>query len=692
MVIVNGHAVVGGAESWLLQLLDATDRLEPSAVVFQRGLLVAELRRRGIDTSVHEVGRQPWHLALPMLRLAASLRRQLPDVVLANGFKAATVAVPAARLAGIPVVWARHDHMYEVTAGPLARLADGVVGAVEEVVEAMRRRDAVVVPPPRPEVPPCGREEARRYWRALGVPLDQGPVVAMVGRLVPYKGVDDAVRAVAAMDDDTWRLAVVGEDDPASPGERDRLEALARALGVGERVVFTGSVADAGHWLAGFDALAVLTRPAGFRTPPREGFGTSAFEAMLAGVPVVALDGGAVARRLAGEAGIVVPTTSPGTVADALRRLEDPAVRDRMGRAGQRLMAGHPDVKTCAGLLVGELAAAARRPGAGLHTGPAVSVITTVKDEAEAVERLLDAVVPQLLEHDELVLVDGGSSDETVERAVHRSALDPRVRVVEAPGAGISAGRNVAVTQAVNEHLVSTDAGCHPHAGWVEALRLGLGDQSSPALVTGLYHVAARGHLEEAFALACYPAVEEARRLGPWGRAYGALLGRVYDPTLPTGRSMGFTREAWRMAGGFPEDLGTAEDVRFGRALVEAGGRAVLASDAVVTWYQRPGLRSTARMYHSYGFGDGRSGDPLLVGRNLVRASAYGLGAVLASRGPWAARALVAAAGAVYLSLPLARARHRAAKPATWALLPVALAVKDLAKASGCLRALASRS
>lgn len=681
VLVVNGHSVLGGAESWLLQLLDATTRVSPRAVVFEDGPLLTELRSRGIDAQVHHVGRHRRSLPAAVAWLSGTLRQSpVVDVVLANGVKAALVAVPAARLAGVPVVWAKHDHMYDSLARPLGHLADGLVGAVEELVEPCRRSNAVVVPPPKLASPPAGREDARRFWGLTDV---TDPVLGMVGRLVPYKGVDDAIRALATVDD--WRLVVVGDEDPAAAGEQARLEALASSLGVADRVSFPGAVPGASHWLAGFDAVAVLTKCAGARMPTKEGFGTSAFEAMVAGVPVIAVEGGAVVRRLAGRAGIAVPPGSPSAVAEALAALASPALRREMGTAAQKAVTSHPGAEAAAAMLWSYVAAVAHRPGAGLADGPPVSVITTVKNEEAGIDRLLSLLTPQLGDGDEIVVVDGGSSDETIARAQRWS----RVRTLEAPGAGISHGRNQAVEAARNDMLAATDAGCDPHEGWLDALRLGLADGAD--LVTGLYDVAARSPMEEAFAIACFPSVDEARGAGPWTRLYGALLGRMFDGSLPTGRSVAFTKDAWRKAGGFPENLQTAEDVTFGGAVVAAGGRAALAADAVVTWEQRPELASMARMYWNYGVGDGESGHPMLIGRNLVRMLAY-MAAVPAWW--WGGRAIrfaIVAHAAAYLSVPAARARRRRAGWQTWLLLPFALAVKDVAKASGCTAGLRHR-
>lgn len=364
VLVVQPYAEPGGTESWLLRLLDATDELDPEFLLLRDGPFRKKLEQRGIAVDLDLVGTRPWSVLLPIARLIGRLRADPPDVVLCTVSKGALVAGPAAQIAGVPVVWAKHDHGYDRTlARALGRLSTRVIGAAEEVAAPTGRRDAVIIPPPRPEEEPAGRDEARAALAELGRLLDERPTVVVAGRLVPFKGVDDAIAALALPPAADWRLFVAGVDDHASPGETDRLRRLALELGVAERVEFAGYVPDVAHWFAAFDALALLTRPGERRAPDREGFGGTAFEAMLAGIPVITVAGGAAARRLEGRAGISVPPASPGAVADALGRLSDPTVRAAAGEAGRQLVAGHPTASQCAELLVDVLADAAATSG-----------------------------------------------------------------------------------------------------------------------------------------------------------------------------------------------------------------------------------------------------------------------------------------------------------------------------------------
>ncbi|MDT5025474.1 MAG: hypothetical protein QOE61_1900 [Micromonosporaceae bacterium] len=736
VTVVSGAGVLGGAELWLLAILRATDRLAVDVIVLDEGPFVDELAQLGVPVSVLATGRRPAEMANTVLRLARRLKTSRPDIVLSNGVKAAALAAPAAKLAGVRCVWAKHDHSFDgrPTGALVARLVDGVVVASPTLAKPSGRPHAVVVPPPRAARPPLSRDAARAVLAGSGVDGDDArPVFAVVGRLVRYKGVEDAVRALAYPGGDGWRLAIIGDADPAESGEQERLRRLALAEGVADRVIFTGPLRDVASLLSGVDAIGVLTKPTG-RGPDREGFGCVATEAMLAGVPVVATSGGPVVDRLAGRAGLGVPPGDPVAVAAALGLLADSGRRRAMGCAGRELSAGHPDAATCAEVLVAELARIACRPGAGRHEGPPITVITTVLDEADAVDRLLHRLVGQLTQPgDEIVVVDGGSRDATAARVRAWADRDPRVRLIVLPGAGISAGRNAAVRAARNTLIACTDAGCDPLPGWLAAFRQAAGEghsttdrqaRSRPGrLFTGVYRATAEEPLQAASAAVGYPDPGELRHPSLLVRAYGRLLGRCFDASQPTGRSMAFDVSVWRAAGGFPEHLQTGEDVLFGRAAVARGATAMLVSDAEVVWAQRARLRDTARMYHRYGEGSGRSRDARLLGRDLGRLAAYAVGGALALRGGRLGRGAVVAGVAGYLSLPLARVlrgtvhigrpvrqasvrrdrtvppdrtgrpdapggRVAAGRVVAASAVPLVAVVRDLAKATGALRGL----
>jgi rhamnosyl/mannosyltransferase len=153
------------------------------------------------------------------------------------------------------------------------------------------------------------------------------PFVLFVGRLVPYKGVDVLLEAMAGLN----AVTVIVGDGPLRP----RLEALAHELGVSNRVKFLGSVADA-ELAALYSACSVFVLPSVTR---QEAFGVVQLEAMAAGRPVVSTDLGTgvgwVNRH--GETGYVVPPRDPAALRDAIGRvLADPELQRSMGDAAMR--------------------------------------------------------------------------------------------------------------------------------------------------------------------------------------------------------------------------------------------------------------------------------------------------------------------------------------------------------------------
>lgn len=692
VLVVTPKGFLGGAERWLLSLLDHADRIAPVVVLLSDGRLRALLTERGIPTVVLETAAGGADVAVAAARLARLLKTHDPDVVLANGIKAATVALPPARVLGVPGIWVRHEDSFAGSLGRLAlRLAARTV-VVGPPSDQERPYEPALVPPPVLDEP-LPRAGAQQVLADLGVGDDGLLRVGVLARLARYKGIDTVIRALADEEAQGWRLVVAGTPDPGEPDERTRLEQLAARLGVDGRVSWLGEVASAGRLAAALDAVAVPTRAGVPGYPRGEGFGMTVVEAYAAGVPVLADPVTVPALDLPGYAGgaVGIDSDDPASVAAGLAALGDADLRARLGAKALAVGAAHPRPAAVAAAVTTVLARACHRPGAGLAVGPPLSVVTTVRNEAASLAAWLTTLVAQLDERDEIVVVDGGSTDETVGLLRAWSERDPRVRVVETAGAGISEGRNIGVRTATHDWIACTDAGCDPDPGWLHALRLAAAEGGTD-LVTGVYRAGPVDGPPWMLALAAvsYPVPEELRRTTLLDRAYGRVLGRMYDAGLPTGRSVAFRRSAWAAAGGYPEELATAEDVVFGKRVVAAGAHAELAVDAAVTWDQRPTLASNLRMFRGYGRGDGLSGDRQLVARNLARAASYTIAPaawLLAPR----TRPLLALGGVVYLSVPLRRALTGRRPVRTTALVPFMAAARDVAKAVGCLDGLAQR-
>ncbi len=150
--------------------------------------------------------------------------------------------------------------------------------------------------------------------------------VGFVGRLIPHKGVDVLLEAVAG--DHRLRAELFG----AGP-ESDRLMALAGRLGIADRVTFHGHVdeEEIPDTYRRFDVLAVPSVP---MPGWLEQFGRVVVEAQASGVPVVASASGAL-PDVVGEDGLLVPPRDPSALRAALSRLlDEPGLWEHLRSAG----------------------------------------------------------------------------------------------------------------------------------------------------------------------------------------------------------------------------------------------------------------------------------------------------------------------------------------------------------------------
>ncbi len=307
-----------------------------------------------------------------------------------------------------------------------------------------------------------------------------------------------------------------------------------------------------------------------------------------------------------------------------------------------------------------------------------VSLISTVKNAAGSIEEFLGSLAVQTLQPDEVVIVDGGSTDGTVE--LLRRAQG--VQLIVEPGANIARGRNVAIATAAHDVLALTDADCVLEPDWLEKLLEPIEQGADVGM--GFYRARTDGFFQGCMAAVSLP-------LGP----------EEVDPSrfMPSGRSVAFTRAAIEAAGGYPEWLPIGEDMYVDHRWRELGMDMRFAPEAVAHWRLRSDLRSTWVQYFRYARGDAQA--RMHPERHALRFGVYmGLVLALRSRRAWPKLA-AAASAAAYAREPLRRARRRFDDPRERRLatvvVPALMAWIDTAKMAGygaglLDRAYASRS
>jgi rhamnosyl/mannosyltransferase len=168
----------------------------------------------------------------------------------------------------------------------------------------------------------AAREHARRLRREHSQPL-----WLAIGRLVYYKGLEVAIRALASV---PGRLMVIGHGPL-----REDLTRLAHQVGVADRVVWRPRV-DGEELVGAYHAATAFWFPSNERS---EGFGLVQVEAMASGCPVLntAIPGSGVAWvSRDGETGLTVPVNDPAALARQARRLlDEPGLRERLAAGGR---------------------------------------------------------------------------------------------------------------------------------------------------------------------------------------------------------------------------------------------------------------------------------------------------------------------------------------------------------------------
>src|SRR5262245_13874327 len=237
---------------------------------------------------------------------------------------------------------------------------------------------------------------------------------------------------------------------------------------------------------------------------------------------------------------------------------------------------------------------------------PKVSLICTVRNEGKTIQKLLDSLLHQSRCPDEAIFVDGGSTDDTVSILQKFAETGPvLVRVIIAPGANISQGRNMAIKAAAGPIIASTDAGVRLDQYWLEALIRPFQEEPPASVVSGFFVADPQSVFEVAMGATVLPRVEEINPV----------------TFLPSSRSVAFLKSSWRKTGGYPEWLDFCEDLIFDFRLRDEVGTFAFAPEAVAYFRPRSSLKAFFKQYYQYARGDGKA--DLWRKRHAIRYFTY---------------------------------------------------------------------
>lgn len=337
--------VLYGAERWILALIRYLDpeRVRTTVVTIKDTpdcptALVDEARRRGF--AGHAI-RAPGRLSPSGVRAFADFcREQRVDIVHSHGYKPDLYALLGRkrggyRLLATPHGWG-HDRtpqevLYEAVDRLVFPFCDGVAPLSDDLLASVWRF---------PFLHPVTRlivngtdtgevEEAPPSPLPGGCPEDAF-VVGYVGQLIPRKGIDTLLSALAMLPADGWHCLIAG-DGP----ERQRLAARAAALGLAEKVSFLGFRAD---------RLGLMKRMGLFVLPSaKEGIPRVMMEAMAGAVPCAGSDIPGIRDLVRpGRTGWLFPHGDAAALAEVIQAaMADPARARAVAEAGRQRVLEH---------------------------------------------------------------------------------------------------------------------------------------------------------------------------------------------------------------------------------------------------------------------------------------------------------------------------------------------------------------
>jgi glycosyltransferase involved in cell wall biosynthesis len=265
--------------------------------------------------------------------VAALCRRLHPAAVHTHGYRPDVLDAGVARQCGIPIVTTVHgftggswkNRLYQYIQRRAFRHFDAVVAVSrplgDRLVRAGVRRSRVHTLPNawRRSGPVLDRDGARR---TLGIPR-QDFVVGWVGRLSHEKGPDVLLEALPRLNGVPLTVSIIGDGPEQRP-----LQARAGALGIADRIRWHGVVPDAEQVFPAFDVLVLSSRT--------EGTPVVLFEAMAAGIPIVATAVGGVPDVVSPKEAVLVGSENPAALAAGVREVyEFPAAAAQRARAAR---------------------------------------------------------------------------------------------------------------------------------------------------------------------------------------------------------------------------------------------------------------------------------------------------------------------------------------------------------------------
>jgi len=223
-----------------------------------------------------------------------------------------------------------------------------------------------------------------------------------------------------------------------------------------------------------------------------------------------------------------------------------------------------------------------------------ISFACTVFNEERNISTFLDSILDQSVKPEEIIIVDGGSKDKTVEiiREYKRKSKIP-IKLIVLPGANIAQGRNTYIKESKNDLLFSGDAGTRFERNWIKKLLKGF--EKGADVVVGGYYPELQKKLIEKIIASRFP-------------NFPKFSNRDWEAFIPSNRQIAYKLSSWNKLGKFPEQIERSDDTLLHMKAKKEGLKYYYAKDAKVYWRARENLREYLRLAYEDSVSDGEIG------------------------------------------------------------------------------------
>lgn len=224
------------------------------------------------------------------------------------------------------------------------------------------------------------------------------------------------------------------------------------------------------------------------------------------------------------------------------------------------------------------------------------SLITTVFNEERSIKNFIKSLNEQTVFPNEIIIVDGGSSDNTVNLIKENISSNLNYNLIVDSTCNkshtigpIAKGRNTAIKNTSYDYILVTDAGCILDRDWVKEMITSF-EKDSADVVSGWYKAVINNEFQKEMAEVFCPPVEKINKKN----------------FLPSSRSIGFKKDLWEMVNGYPENSYTAEDTVFDLKIFKFANNIVFNEKAYVYWDVPADKNELKEKLVAYGYGEGR--------------------------------------------------------------------------------------